>query len=1170
MSKGYGRTWWGKRWLDALNTIDYSNRLPRGASYARKGAVEKIKIEKNKIIAKVQGSRTKPYSVDIILPPFFDPELSNFLDEVARKPFVVSKLLNRELPTELLELAENHHLKVFPKQWTDFKMQCSCPDWAVPCKHLAAVIYKLSQEIDNNPFLVFELHLVDLLSELNKRGLNFNTEIIEIPKIENLYFNKNKKKSKTEKIEYNPKKAYTKLSFSKLSTIHESLFDLLESNPVFYNTSGDFKEKYSSVLRKAIKTAQQFIQGKTNFTKLLHIQETEKITVHAQNKVEIDEHFKASVWVNETDFSILDFMGTLNEITTTKLNHYQPSTVVLHSLFRLALHLISHGAIVPQILLNDHKEYAIRWLPALLSKEVRELCQQLEDILPPDIFWWKTSKTQKVIKQEVGNHLLSVFLTELVSLFVGKTPEDLYLNLFFKKETYSFTGVGENAFPGGIQTWLQKYYLTQGNYKIQLVVSENGMDFGLKINILGLLDDTLSALPLKRVMTEPKFTTERLEIMQTMALINHYLPEIEKFINEKEEEIFYSNENFTRLLLNVIPVLRLLNIEVLLPKSLQEILKPKASVKLKVKKQNKSFIRLDQILDFEWKIAIGDEFLTEEEFKKLLKNSDERLIRYKSNYFLVEEAELSKLYKQLSAQEELSSFEMLRAALSGEYAGAKVELTAEVLDEIQKFTEIEEIPLPKGINAQLRPYQHRGFSWMYRNASVGFGSVIADDMGLGKTLQVITTLLKFKEEGKLQDKKILIIVPTGLLTNWQAEIEKFAPALSVCLFHGTNRKLDKTADLVLTSYGIVRTEVSNFKKKNWLAIVIDEAQNIKNENTAQTKAVKSIKADHFIAMSGTPVENRLSELWSIMDYSNRGLLGNSKYFNELFGTPIETYNDENKAIQLKQVTAPFMMRRLKTDKSIISDLPDKIEIDVFGNLSPQQASLYQKTVEEALMTIDALDPTDSKQLFARQGLVLQMIMALKQICNHPTQFLKNKELEAKLSGKMELLFEKLDSIIESNEKVLIFTQFKEMGDLLQHFIHERYNEQPMFYHGGSTIKQREDMVERFQNNPSDRIFILSLKAAGTGLNLTAANHVIHYDLWWNPAVEAQATDRAYRIGQKNNVIVHRFITKNTFEERINEMIQSKKALAQMTVSTGENWIGNLNNQELKDLFQIGT
>jgi SNF2 family DNA or RNA helicase len=358
------------------------------------------------------------------------------------------------------------------------------------------------------------------------------------------------------------------------------------------------------------------------------------------------------------------------------------------------------------------------------------------------------------------------------------------------------------------------------------------------------------------------------------------------------------------------------------------------------------------------------------------------------------------------------------------------------------------------------------------------------------------------------------------------------------------------------------------KKTKWYAVVIDEAQNIKNYDTAQSKAIKSFPASTFVAMSGTPVENRLSELWSIMDFCNRGFMGTLGEFRETFALPIQNQNDAQAADKLKKVTAPFLMRRLKSDKSIISDLPDKIEMDCYAHLAKEQAGLYQKTLQEAMKEIEGIEATDNKSLFVRQGLVLQMILALKQICNHPTQYLKNNVLDARLSGKMDLFFDKIESILEANEKALIFTQFTEMGNLLQHFIAERFGDKPLFYHGGISLKQRKEMVDNFQNNRADKLLILSLKAGGTGLNLTAANHVIHYDLWWNPAVEAQATDRAYRIGQKNNVMVHRFITKGTFEERINDMIQRKKHLAEMTVATGENWIGNLSNKELRGVFEL--
>jgi SNF2 family DNA or RNA helicase len=629
----------------------------------------------------------------------------------------------------------------------------------------------------------------------------------------------------------------------------------------------------------------------------------------------------------------------------------------------------------------------------------------------------------------------------------------------------------------------------------------------------------------------------------------------------------FSNSEFAPFLMDVLPAIRLLDIKILLPKSLQEILRPNVSVKVTKNDDGQGFVSLKDLLSFNWQVALGETIISPEEFNKLIKNAS-RLFKFKENYIYVNDSDLEKLHKAFTSDKPLGPYQLLQTALAEEYEGAPVILTDEVRDLINELTSAEDVPLPQELHAQLRPYQQRGFSWMYRNSRIGFGSVIADDMGLGKTLQVISVLLKLKEENAINDTdKVLVVVPTGLLTNWKAEIEKFAPSLSSHIFHGTSRELKEfNADILLTTYGVLRSDYELLKKQKWHAMIIDEAQNIKNYGTAQSKAVKSIPANIRIAMSGTPVENRLTEFWSIMDYTNKGYLGTVKAFKEDYAHPIQVFNDEKVAATFRKITAPFMMRRMKSDKTIISDLPDKIEQNQFALLTKQQAALYEKTVLAAMEEIEGCSGDDKQTLFQRQGLVLQMILSLKQICNHPTQFLKNKQFDASLSGKTELLFELLDSISESGEKVLIFTQFTEMGKLLERFITERFGERPMFYHGGCNIKQREEMVHRFQHNRADKIFLLSLKAAGTDLNLTAASHVIHYDLWWNPAVENQATDRAYRIGQNKNVMVHRMICKNTFEERIDEMIQKKKHLAEMTVATGENWIGKLSNKELRDIF----
>ncbi|MBV6655790.1 MAG: DEAD/DEAH box helicase, partial [Mameliella sp.] len=400
---------------------------------------------------------------------------------------------------------------------------------------------------------------------------------------------------------------------------------------------------------------------------------------------------------------------------------------------------------------------------------------------------------------------------------------------------------------------------------------------------------------------------------------------------------------------------------------------------------------------------------------------------------------------------------------------------------------------------------------------------------------------------------------------WTKEIFKFAPGLTPAVYHGANRDLEvlKHADLVITTYGVVRSDSAKLSKQKWLITIIDEAQNIKNPTTAQTKAVKKIKSPIKIAMSGTPVENRLTEYWSIFDFANKNYLGTLSKFKDNYAKPIESERDQAQLDQFRKVTAPFILRRVKTDKTIIKDLPDKVEKDQFCELTSEQAAIYQNVIDSTMKTIELSEGIE------RKGLVLKLITALKQICNHPKQFLKKGKDAPELSGKAILLFQLVEGILESDEKVLIFTQYQEMGKLLVRMLEAKFGLEIPFLHGGSSRKGRDEMVDDFQNNRGTRILILSLKAGGTGLNLTAASNVIHYDLWWNPAVEAQATDRAYRIGQTKNVLVHRFITQNTFEEKINQLLLKKRELADLTVSTGEKWIGEFSNEELRDLVKLG-
>ncbi len=1170
MAIQFGKTWWGEHWLRSLENVDYDNRLPRGASYARNGYVKEVKIKGNQINAKVAGSRPRPYNVTIIVPPFFVEQVEDLMDDIVQRPALISKLLNRELDPEILTIAEQKGLKVFPRQWTDFKMQCSCPDWAVPCKHLAAVIYMISREIDNNPFLVFEIHNVNLLEELNKRGIIIEDQKkTEIPSLSAIL-----KVSKKKMPDYDEEKAYERVDFSRLNNLSESLVTLLPDAPPFYS-SGNFRDKFNTQFTRNARDANRFLSRKLSFEALYPINnKTSEINYHTTLTFTIDNNNHTEIGGESHSFTTNNqLIPSLFALNADRLPDYQPSVAAFYKILLASLHLISNGNVVPQIVQLENKGFVIRWLPATIDEQVRLLIVRLVSILPPNlllILKKTAAKKQLIPLENQVQELLSLFISELMVKLSKPSTGDLFEDMFFKQKVYAFSGVGEISLSGGIKVWLDRFYLTTGEYRPLITVSELGEDlFDVQISVENTAKPEELPVELSKILQQKQFEKQRFKILQSLSLLSSFIKGLDNYINtETREPIRFDMAGFSPFLIEILPAIKLLNVKVLLPKTLQYLLKPQVSLKLRAKSNGQSYVRLDQLLAFDWQVALGDTLISPDEFKKLMKNAG-GLFRFKENFIYVSAEEMEKLQKALNGDKELSAYELLQTALAEEYHGAHVSLTDEVRDMIRELTSNEDIPLPTGLNAQLRPYQQRGFSWMYRNSRIGFGSIIADDMGLGKTLQVISMLLKLKEEKAIDDKnKALVVVPTGLLTNWKAEIEKFAPSISTHIFHGGVRDIKLfVADVMLTTYGVLRSDHELLKKQKWQVMVIDEAQNIKNYDTAQSKAIKSIPSTIRIAMSGTPVENRLTEFWSIMEFANKGYLGNVKTFKENFADPIQVFNDEKAVSKFRKITSPFMMRRMKSDKSIISDLPDKVEQNQLALLTKQQAALYEKTMQAAMAEIEGLAGVDGQSLFKRQGLVLQMILALKQICNHPTNFLKNSNHDPLLSGKMELLFELLDSIVEAGEKVLIFTQFKEMGLLLERFITERFGEKPMFYHGGCSVVERQQMVERFQHNRADKIFLLSLKAAGTGLNLTAASHVIHYDLWWNPAVENQATDRAYRIGQKKNVMVHRFITQNTFEEKINDMIQKKKHLADMTVATGENWIGKLSNKELREIFE---
>lgn len=603
-------------------------------------------------------------------------------------------------------------------------------------------------------------------------------------------------------------------------------------------------------------------------------------------------------------------------------------------------------------------------------------------------------------------------------------------------------------------------------------------------------------------------------------------------------------------------------------------------------------VGLDQMLRYRWEVALGGATLSREEFAELAR-SKAPLLRWRGAWVRLDPEAVeaaARFYERRRHQRDLSVAEALSGAFGdrAEVAGlpvVDVQFDGEAgrwLTALEGGTLSEPWTDPPGLRATLRPYQQRGAAWLTLAARLGLGVCLADDMGLGKTVQTLAFLLREREAGRARGPS-LVVCPTSVVRNWHDEAARFAPDLRTLVHHGADRARgadlrDAVADtdLVLTSYALLRSDAAALQAIDWHALVLDEAQQIKNPDTAQARAARELHGSVRLALTGTPIENRLDELWSIVEFLNPGYLGTRSAFRQRLALPIEREGDPDKAATLRRLVRPLVLRRLKSDRDVISDLPDKVVQPAWVRLSEEQASLYQSVVDESLRAVD-----DAEGI-ARKGLVLNMITRLKQVCNHPAHALGERVPAVYPSGadaaawaaserrspKLARLGTLLDEALSAGDAALVFTQYRKMGDLLAAHLAARFGIAVPFLHGGVKAERRAELVNAFQTEGGPPIFVLSLKAGGTGLNLTRASHVFHYDRWWNPAVEDQATDRAYRIGQRKGVRVHAFVTVGTLEERIAEMIEEKRALAGEVISSGERALVNLDGRALRDLVTL--
>lgn len=1146
-----------KRWIESIKKLDNKNHLDHGEFYANDGSVYDLEIDGNIVTAKVRGAPGNISEVEIEFTKLAKSQKQKILDYILDDSIAYSKLLNNQIPDELFDM----NIKIIPDSLKDFKMVCSCHR-GLFCKHKAAVFHRLKGEIDKDPFLVFTLLGLDFKEELNLgehrikgiRDVLRNDDEIVLNGTGNMNF---------------------------LAKLNNALSD----NPSFYSSYYvNFKRVITDTLELMSKCIRQIQQPKVRdeFHEYIILGNTLRTFEFFTSKSpeEIERAFQ-NKWLNPQnfdgfkidingDYEIIDIStGSFdNNFTGSKLKFalfaffaemnqvdsslYNERIRYLQEVYKFTAKLIYLSALIPEFFHLDNASYHVRWIPAFeksISSGLTDLC----DRCPENLLTFYGTKLSG--KNQV-NALISLFFEGFSYYYVYKfMPHDqefhtneFYFRLFFLK-SQSFNNYRHEGREIEVDNWLSALYLNQRSYSFVIDTVQSNYEFVLNLKIL-MGDETYSIREILK--------NRQSDIINDLTVIENVFSNFDfpydlhypRGLNLREFNFFFER---------IAPALNEVGVRVNTPHEFENVQNVKLILDTKIRNSSSS-LTLDDLIDFDWKIALGDERFSISEFRTFTQNY-RGLVKVRDRYYVIDENDLKRLREDISRiPKGRSKSDLLRYLLSSDSDGVEIEDKLNRL--VDNVLELNDVEVPESLNGTLRNYQKTGFSWMVQNMQLGFGSILADDMGLGKTIQLLSLVLHLKEKGMLKNGKVLVVAPTSILTNWAKEIEKFTPSLRAEIYHGINRSLPKdNFDILLTSYGIIRQDFEDFNYYDWFLLVVDEAQNIKNPKTMQTKAVKAIRARHHIALSGTPVENHLAEYWSIFDFINKGYLFELSEFRKRFLNPIEKFRDPGALDDFRKITSPFILRRLKTDKDIIKDLPDKIINDVYCNLTVKQAGLYEETLNQLIVDVE-----DSEGI-QRKGLVLKLISSLKQICNHPAQFLNAGGFKISESGKMDVLMNILENILENDEKVLIFTQYVKMGRIMKELIEEKFSEEVLFLHGGISRTKRDAMIEDFQEG-YPKIFILSLKAGGTGLNLTAASNVIHYDLWWNPAVENQATDRAYRIGQKENVMVYRFITTGTLEERINQILLGKRELVEMTIEGNESFITEMSDDELRDMLNL--
>lgn len=918
---------------------------------------------------------------------------------------------------------------------------------------------------------------------------------------------------------------------------------------------------------------------------------------------------------------LLEGAVQLATLTQAELSLLPPSVAVWSLAAKLALELVAREQLVPRVFKQGEQQVA-RWSVVLTLPQDAARFTALTQAFPvaahvlplnrPDatagspVLVWTASALLREFLDTFADQLLRIAQPRSKRRRSGKAeealltvtqipwPQRLQAALLGDDAGFVPEGVAERMVLAELRDWAQPVAGIAPPLRLCLQLAlppDDGREFTLYFAVQKR-DDAAIQVSAHELFTGGSAAAARLQcelrvaqeqLLQMLAVAARSFSFIENELRKPKPTAMLLRPRMVYELLQQLGALEQAGIVVQLPEALQPAAQQRLQASMCVGTgpldAQPAALPRQRNLRYEWQVQLAGRVLTPAEVDELAELRTP-LARFHGQWVVLDSRELTHAHKlltqgggtlgmslalSLALTETISQADSpLRIAVRAQ--GALAELVAQM----RASDAIQALPVPTTLQAELRPYQQRGMSWLAHLAQLGLGACLADDMGLGKTVQLLALLLHRQATRPDDARPILLVCPTSVIGNWERELARFAPSLQVLRHYGVQRMqnaedFQRAAQgrVVLASYGLMRRDLPWLQEIEFAMVALDEAQFIKNSASATARAARSLQAGERVALTGTPVENHLAELWSIMEFLNPGLLGPRETFRREIAIPVERYGREDVALRLRRMVAPFILRRVKNDPGIMLDLPAKQETRVFCSLTREQASLYQSAVNESLLEIESVDG------IARRGRVLALLTALKQICNHPAHYLREQGPLNGRSGKLDRLLEMLEQVLAAGDRALIFTQYREMGERLVRSLSRLQGKAVPFLHGGVSRAARDEMVRRFQDEPrASRILVISLKAGGTGLNLTAATEVFHFDRWWNPAVEDQASDRAYRIGQQRNVQVYKLLCAGTIEEKIDQMLEAKRDLAARVVAQGESWITELDNHELRELFAL--